>query len=47
MDVRGGKASASAGDSDGEEKSAEEGIQFLSDVNVRGDAWNVANMRLK
>jgi len=35
-DVRGGKASASAGDSDGEGENGEERDLFLSDVNVTG-----------
>ena len=35
-DVKGGKASASAGDSDGEGESGGKRVQFLSDVNVTG-----------
>ena len=35
-DVREGKASASAGDSDGEGENGGERIQFISDVNVTG-----------
>ena len=36
MDVRGGKASASAGNSDGEGENGGERVLFISDVNVTG-----------